>query len=92
MSLSKPRDEDGVPLKDGDYITFTFGIPPICVTARLSEGSTGLGVECLHPADVKPKRTTLKDLTKHYQIWKASKPRVSAILRALEQEGRDGNV
>lgn len=84
MSLGKPKDEDGVPLKDGDYITFTFGIPPICVTARLSEGSTGWGVECLHPADVKPKHTTLKDLTKHYAIWKASKQRVASLLKTLE--------
>ena len=80
------KDEDGVPLKHNDYITFTFGIPPICVTARVTQGHTGWGVECLHPADVKPKRTTLKDLTKYYQIWKASKPRVAAILRALEGE------
>lgn len=87
MSQKKPRDEDGVILKHGDYITFTFGIPPICVTARLSEGSAGWGVECLHP-DVTPKRTTLKKLTKHYQIWKASKQRVASVLRQLAVEER----
>lgn len=84
-----PKDDEGVPLKHGDYITFSFGIPPICVTARLSEGSAGWGVECLHPEDVKPKRTTLKELTKYYQIWKASKPRVAAVLRTyIEAEER----
>lgn len=85
--LARPKDDDGVPLENGDYITFTFGIPPICVTARLSKGHTGWGVECVHPTDVKPKRIMLKDLTKHYQIWKAARPRVVAILRALKEEG-----
>lgn len=78
-----PRDEDGIRLKHGDYITFTFGIPPICVTARLTQGPTGWSVECLHPADVTPKWTTLADLTKHYQIWKAGKERVAAVLRQI---------
>lgn len=83
-AMTGPKDEDGVPLKAGDYITFTFGIPPICVTAQLTDGLDGLGVMCIHPADVKPKTTTLKDLTKHYQVWKASKQRVAAALRQLE--------
>lgn len=81
MTLEKPKDEDGVTLRDGDYITFTFGIPLICVVAQISEGSTDWGVNCLHPTDVKPKRTTLKELTKYYQIWKASPKHVSSITR-----------
>lgn len=80
---ANPKDDDGVPLEHNDYITFTFGIPPTCVTALVTKGHTGWGVECLHPADVKPKRTTLKALTRHYQIWKARKQHVSAIRRAM---------
>lgn len=41
------------------------------------------GVHCLHPEDVKPKTITLKELTKHYQIWKASRQRVDAVLRTF---------
>lgn len=82
--MTAPKDEDGLPLKVGDYITFTFGIPPICVTAQLTEGRDGLGVMCLHPADVKPKTITLKDLQKYYQVWKASKQRVLAVLRQID--------
>ena len=48
--MRAPRDEDGIPLKDGDYITFTFGIPPTCVTARVSNIGGKWGVECVHPA------------------------------------------
>lgn len=87
--MAAPKDEDGVTLKHGDYITFTFGIPPICVTARLTEGPTGWGVECLDPPDVKPKRSALKDLTKYYQIWKASKQRVQAITKRYTRETRN---
>jgi hypothetical protein len=76
-----PRDEDGVPLKSGDHITFTFGIPPTCVTARLTQSDAGWSVECIHPPDVKPKWTTLSELTLYYQIWKASPDRVRAALR-----------
>ena len=25
------KDDDGIPLRHGDYITFSFGIPPISV-------------------------------------------------------------
>jgi hypothetical protein len=86
--MSAPKDEDGVTLKNGDYITFTFGIPPTAVLARITKGATGWGVECVHPIDVKPKRQTLTELTKYYQIWKASNQRIAAALRdfAPDQE------
>ena len=75
------RDGDGIPLKAGDYITFTFGIPPTCVTARI--GADGSGVECLHPPDVKPKHIALGEVMKYYQVWKASKQRVQAVLKSF---------
>jgi hypothetical protein len=86
-----PKDDEGVHLKSGDYITFTFGIPPICVTARLTERDGAWGVECIHPPDVKPKTCTLAELTRHYQIWKASKARVQAVLRTYSdpKEGKE---
>lgn len=74
------RDEDGTPIKSGDHITFTFGIPPICVLAVVS-GEKDLQITCLDPPDVKPKRESLKNLMKWYQVWKAPKERVSAYLR-----------
>lgn len=82
-----PRDEDGIPLRDGDYITFTFGIPPICVTARVSNIGDKWGVECIHPDGVQPKRCSLDDLTLHYQIWKAGKDRVAAVTKTLAAKG-----
>ncbi len=85
--MKAPRDEDGITLKHGDHITFTFGIPPICVTARLVEGDKDWHVTCVHPADVKPKTTTLRDLTKYYQIWKASPERVRAALKTFAEGG-----
>jgi hypothetical protein len=75
------RDEEGIPLKSGDYITFTFGIPPICVLARLSTTGGKLWIDCLTPDDVKPKRERLSDLMKWYQVWKAAPARVAAYNR-----------
>jgi hypothetical protein len=86
--MRQPVDESGLPLSDGDYITFSFGIPQIGVTARISETSTGWVVNCLHPVDVKPKQIALKELTKNYQIYKAGEQRISDVLRALQAEGR----
>lgn len=82
----QPKDEDGVKLKSGDHITFTFGIPPICVTARITERDGSWTVECLHPTDVKPKLTTLKELMQYSQIWKASRHRVDAVLRTMRTQ------
>jgi hypothetical protein len=85
MASAAPKDEEGVTLKHGDFITFTFGIPPTCVTARLSLGPDGWSVECIHPEGIKPKHTSLSDLTRYYQIWKASKARVQAALRDFSE-------
>lgn len=88
MTDAAPKDEEGVTLKSGDYITFTFGIPPICVTARLTLGASGAwGIECIHPPDVKPKCSPLSEVTKYYQIWKASKDRVRAALKTFSDAG-----
>lgn len=75
------RDEDGIPIRAGDHITFTFGIPPTRVLARLYDDKGATCIECLHPPDVKPKHEALKSLMKHYQVWKASPARVAAIKR-----------
>ena len=74
------RDEDGSPLRNGDHITFTFGIPPISVLARISTTGGDLWIECLHPPGVKPKCERLASLMKHYQVWKAHPARVAAYL------------
>ena len=82
--LYRIQDDDGIPLKPGDYITFSFGIPPICVTARLSGDTGSMSVECIHPADVKPKTCSLAELMRWYQVWKASPQRVQAVLREFK--------
>jgi len=79
------KDDDGVPLKPGDYFTFAFGIPPTCVTCQITEGKNGLGYQLAHPDDVQPRSGDLADLMKYYQVWKASKQRVAAVLRVYSQ-------
>lgn len=79
--MTRIKDDDGIPLKVGDYITFTFGIPPTCVTCQIMDSKDGWSVQCLHPQDVKPKVLPFAELTTHYQVWKASKQRVAAVLR-----------
>ncbi len=72
------KDEDGIPLRAGYYITFTFGIPPISVLCRLSSTGGDMQVECLDPPDVKPKRESLANLMRHYHVWKAPQARFAA--------------
>lgn len=83
------RDEDGVPLREGDYITFSFGIPPISVLARLSESKGEIWLTCLSPDDVTPKREKLSTLMKYYQVWKASQARVASVNRAMPHHTGD---
>lgn len=80
------RDEDGIPIKSGDHITFCFGIPPISVLARVT-GSDELHIECISPPDVQPKREKLSTLMKYYQVWKASPQRVQAASRDYSNRG-----
>ena len=80
------RDDDGIPLREGDYITFIFGIPPITVLAILTTKDEDLWIECLSPHDVTPKRERLSSLMKHYQVWKASQGRVAAHHRCFRGE------
>ena len=75
------RDEDGIPIRPGDYITFTFGIPPTSVLCRVTSTGGPMAVECLHPPEVKPKHETLANLMGSYQVWKASQARVAAYNR-----------
>ncbi len=76
------KDEDGITMKSGDYFTFSFGIPPICVLAQITGQEPMLGYQCLFPEDVKPKSGKLSDLTKYYQVWKAGKARVESYRKA----------
>ena len=79
--MAKPfLDDDGIPILSGDYIIFSFGIPPTTVLAIVS-GEHDLQIECLSPPDVKPRRESLKNLMKWYQVWKAPKARVAAYLK-----------
>ena len=80
------RDDDGIPIKSGDYITFSFGIPPVSVLAKVHGEDHDLGIVCLDPADVKPKRESLKNLMKYYQVWKAQKGRISAYERTFARK------
>ncbi len=66
----KVLDEDGYVIKPGDKITFTFGIPPIRVVAKVSATDKDLWITCLTPADVKPKQERLAKVMKWYQVWK----------------------
>lgn len=80
------RDEDGVPIKPGDYITFTFGIPPISVLCRVTSTGGQMQIECLGPPDVKPKRESLANIMKWYQVWKAPKGRIDAYNRSYRHD------
>ena len=77
------KDEDGIRLRSGDYISFAFGLPPISVLARLTETDGRWMIECIDPPDVKPRRSTLADLRRHYAIWKASQQRVARANRTF---------
>ena len=81
------KDEDGIPLRHGDYITFSFGIPPISVLARLTEADGKWMIECIDPPEVKPRRSSLADLRRSYPIWKASQHRVARANRNFEAGG-----
>lgn len=80
------KDEDGLEIRSGDYITFTFGIPPISVLCRVTSAGGPLQIECLDPPDVKPRRESLSNLMKWYQVWKAPKARVAAYNRKYRVE------
>lgn len=80
MTPKVAKDEEGRPIRSGDYITFTFGIPPICVTARVYQANEELQIECIHPVDVTPKRESLANLMEWYQVWRAPNERVANIM------------
>ena len=63
-------DEDGIPLSAGDFITFSFGIPPTSVVAQLYEHKGALWVNCIWPEDVNPKREKLSRIKKWCFVWK----------------------
>lgn len=79
--MKQVRDEDGEALKSGDYITFSFGIPPTSVLCRLTSTGGPLVAECLDPPNVKPRTEKLASLMKWYQVWKAPAARVTEYNR-----------
>lgn len=87
--MSAIRDEDGLPIRPGDYITFSFGIPPISVLCRVTSAGGPMQVECLDPPDVKPRREALASVMKWYQVWKAPKARIEAYNRDYRKAPHD---
>lgn len=85
MTARSPHDEDGVPIRNGDHITFTFGIPPICVLAKVTSTGGDLWIDCLWPEGVTPKREKLANLMKWYQVWRAGSERVAAFNRSYRK-------
>lgn len=62
------RDEDGKTVKDGDTITFSYGIPPVRVEAKIAEIKGELFA--MTPGH-NPDRCKVKDLPKHVgEFWK----------------------
>jgi hypothetical protein len=84
------KDEDGKPLKSGDYITFSFGIPPTSVLCRINSTGGPLVAECLDPPSVKPRTEKLASLMNWYQVWKASTARVTDYNRLATPARGDG--
>ncbi|MBL8561419.1 MAG: hypothetical protein JNN06_03980 [Gemmobacter sp.] len=64
------RDDDGAVLQEGDFVSFTFGIPPTRVVAQLYAKDGALWIHCIWPEDVKPQREKLSRVKKWYQVWK----------------------
>lgn len=60
-------DDDGCKVKSGDWISFSYGIPPVCVRARLSNRAGTLWATVL--GRHRPREIKLKDLRKHVGNW-----------------------
>jgi hypothetical protein len=60
-------DDDDVPVKTGDWISFSYGIPPIRVDARLSTQKGVLTLTVL--GNHKPRTMALSRLRDHVGSW-----------------------
>lgn len=56
------RDDDGAIIKDGDYIQFSYGIPPVYVKAKVT-------LMVLTP-EHNPKQETLEYFRDNFNFWK----------------------
>jgi hypothetical protein len=66
-------DADGVPIKNGDIVGFSYGIPPIHVRGSVTGGGDNL---ILPTPGHKPPIVTLKQLKKcGIQFYKYKEPR-----------------
>lgn len=84
--MSEIRDEDGVKLRDGDYITFSFGIPPTSCLCRINHDGKEWIMTVIDPPDINPKQEKLAKMMKWYPIWKASKERVAAATKNFARD------
>lgn len=60
-------DDDGYTVKSGDWISFSYGIPPVGVRARLSNRDGTLWATVL--GKHRPREIRLKDLRKYVGNW-----------------------
>lgn len=61
------RDDDGMAVKHGDYINFSYGIPPVMVVARVYKRNGVLFFKC--QGNHNPPIGKLKDLRRHVVSW-----------------------
>ena len=68
-SGSRLRDSDGKWVTAGDWISFSFGIPPIYVKAKVYQEGKTLWYEIHSPKDVMPKTGKLRSLRLYVHEW-----------------------
>lgn len=70
--MKTARDSDGFEVKAGDWISFSFGIPPRRVEGKLFERD---GKLIMPTPDVTPKEATLNQLRRYVgSFWKIDGP------------------
>lgn len=61
------RDDDGNEVKPGDWISFSYGVPPVGVDARVSCENGALVMTVL--GKHKPRQMKLSSLRRHVGCW-----------------------
>jgi|DEB0MinimDraft_6_1074348.scaffolds.fasta_scaffold228301_2 putative component of toxin-antitoxin plasmid stabilization module len=61
------RDDEGEEVAPGDWISFSYGIPPIRVEAKVSRRNDDMWLTVL--GKHKPREMKLKDLRRHVGNW-----------------------
>lgn len=61
------KDEDGKVIKHGDTISFAYGIPPVCVRAKVEDRDGTLWI--VVPPPHKPSTERLSKVKKWYNIY-----------------------